>query len=212
MFDWQEPSISSGFDYQNANELTHAGITQGTFPLKGIDNLLYGNLNYSRDLQKLGIENAFNAAEAEKARSFSSEEAAKSRAWQEQMSNTSYSRAAADLKSIGINPYAMMSGFSAASTPAGATASGSAARSGNGGAPSASGLGTLIGNAFALASTVLGIGARREIALLNAANAKEVAEIYANNAMQIADLPNTVETFNYNSLGKLTSRSKRKKY
>lgn len=188
---YQEPTVSSGYDYQNANRLTHAGISQGTIPLQGIDNLLYGNLDYSRDLQKLGIQNQFNASEAQKNRDF-----------QERMSNSAYSRAVSDLKSVGVNPYAAISGMNAASTP-----SGSSASSGAGGAAKAQGLSSVISNAFALAATVLGIGSKREIAQLNADALRDVANINAASSWDIATRPDYSETLNYNNRGRLTSKT-----
>ena len=121
-----------------------------------VDNVLTGDRDYQRSLDTLDKQNAFTAAESERARRYNSEEAEKNRAWQEQMSNSAYSRAAEDLKSIGINPYAMMSGFSAASSPSGSSASTSGARSGSGYyADSTKGLLSLVNNAFMLANTLL---------------------------------------------------------
>lgn len=73
-----------------------------------VNNLTSGDLDYQRAIEQ-----------AEAHRQFSSSEAQKLRDWQEKMSNTAYSRAVKDLKSVGINPYAI-GGFNAASTPSGA--------------------------------------------------------------------------------------------
>ena len=78
---------------------------------QSLGNILTGNLDYARS-----IESAMRAERV------SAREAEKTRRWQEQMSNTAYSRAVADLKRNGINPYAI-GYFSPASTPAGATGS-----------------------------------------------------------------------------------------
>ena len=65
-------------------------------------------------------------ASAERAMQFSHDEAALARQWQEEMSNTSYQRAMQDMEKAGLNPVlAFQQG--GASTPAGATASSSAA-------------------------------------------------------------------------------------
>lgn len=75
------------------------------------------------------LDRKFNAQQAEISRKFNAEEAQKTREWQQEMSNSAYSRAVADLKSAGINPYALLSGMSSSSTPSGATGSGSSAYS-----------------------------------------------------------------------------------
>lgn len=69
--------------------------------------------NYQVQLDLINRQNEFNADQAKL-----------NRDWQEQMSNTAYQRASADLRSAGLNPYlAYQQG--GASTPTGATASAS---------------------------------------------------------------------------------------
>lgn len=76
----------------------------------GIASRLSGDLDYQRTLQLQGMQQEFNASEAEK-----------NRKWQEMMSNTAYQRQAADLKAAGYNP-ALLLNASGASTPQGALA------------------------------------------------------------------------------------------
>lgn len=82
-------------------------------------NMFTGNLDFAREVALADRAEAVSAYEAQKARDFSSREAQKQREWEEMMSSTAYSRAVKDLKSVGINPYAIGS-FNAASTPSGA--------------------------------------------------------------------------------------------
>lgn len=82
-----------------------------------IGNHFTGNLDYKRQVESAARAEETSAREAAIAREFSASEAAKNRKWQEEMSNTAYSRAIADLKRNGINPYAIGI-FQQASTPA----------------------------------------------------------------------------------------------
>ena len=151
--------MPSAFDYVGqSNNFTGGTVTDGSV-LTGlndsISNFFTGDRAYARQLESLGFQNAFNAAEAQKERDFSSSEAQKNRDWQTEMSNSAYTRAIADLKRNGVNPYAVLSGMSSASTPSGSVAVGSSARSGSGVGSVSNGLGTLISSAFSLAKTII---------------------------------------------------------
>ena len=87
---------------------------------------------------------------ADRAMQFSKDEAAAQRAWSEYMSNTAYQRAVVDMKKAGLNPALMFSsGASAASSPSGSAATGTAASMSKASADTqtmASILGTLLSN------------------------------------------------------------------
>jgi hypothetical protein len=68
--------------------------------------------------------NGLNLASQTSAQKYNSAEAAAQRAWQEQMSNTSYQRGVKDMKAAGLNPVlAAYNGFGAGLAPSGGTAS-----------------------------------------------------------------------------------------
>ncbi|AZL82951.1 DNA pilot protein [Apis mellifera associated microvirus 25] len=104
-----------------------------------------------------------------RANDFNAAEAKKNRDWQEMMSNTSHQREIKDLKSAGLNP--LLSGTGGASTPGGATASGSAS-SYEGGSLTRGITSAIEMNAMKLANAK----AEKELGLMDAQKAKTETE------------------------------------
>lgn len=103
-------SEAGGYAYGlGKNNLQSAGLWDSLL------NMFTGNLDYQRQLQMLGIQNAYNSLEAEKARN-----------WSKEMSSTEYQRTIKDLASSGLNPYAVLNSGSVNSTPSAAVAHNSA--------------------------------------------------------------------------------------
>lgn len=129
-------------------------------------NWLDGNVDYSRELQKLGYENAYNAMEASKARD-----------WQEYMSNTAFQRQVKDMQTAGLNPYLAYGGSGAT------TGSGVSAHSGSGAVPkSGEAVGGLVRGIISVASQLaLGMNSTAtQLAIASGKNntALEVAHMY----------------------------------
>lgn len=112
--------------------------------------------NVNSALQK-SYEMNFNAYQAELNRLFSADEAQKNREFQERMSNTAYQRAITDLKKSGLNPYLVISN-GGASSPSGATASGSSASYSSGNPPN---YGTALGDFLKLVGTAIQVIAKK---------------------------------------------------
>lgn len=136
---------------------TYLSSNSGYTNLSGaLNNVFTGNTDWTRSQQLQSNAFAYQAAQAELARNFNASEAQKLRDWQTDMSNTAYSRAIADLKKNGLNPYMAINGMNAASTPTGVSASSGFAHGSSGSLPqSAKEWTNLISSAFDLASRVL---------------------------------------------------------
>lgn len=176
--------MPSAFDYVGQSSNFSSGVVPGTGGNlfqglgTGLADLVTGDVSYARQLESMGMQNAFNASQSALERDFSSREAQKNRDWQERMSNSAYSRAISDLKSSGVNPYAVLTGLSGASTPSGATASGSTARSGSGVSNTGNGLASMISSAFSLVTSLFGMKNKMDIAKLNAETRENIAKLY----------------------------------
>lgn len=109
----------------------------GNSLIGGIVDKWSGN-EYARD---------FNAQQAEISRQFSALEAQKQRDFEQEMSNTSYQRAVADLKSAGLNPYLALT-QGGASTPSGSSAQSFQASSQSNGSAGAQMIGSLVSSAL----------------------------------------------------------------
>lgn len=139
--------MSSAYDYVlQASDMTSGKdvLSDAGSGYANLNNWLTGNLDYQRNLETLGFQNAYNASEAQKQRDF-----------QEYMSNTSYQRAVADMREAGLNP-ALAFSQGGASTPAGSSAysgSGGSNRAPNPLSTIANVVGQVITSAFGLART-----------------------------------------------------------
>lgn len=115
-----------------------------------------GYLNAKNTALAAEQDRRFSAYQSELNRIYNAREAQKNRDFQERMSNTAYQRAFQDLRAVGLNPYVMMS-QGGASSPSGASASGSFA----GSSSSAPNVGRgVLGDVLSLVGTAINVVAK----------------------------------------------------
>lgn len=103
-------------------------ITGGASLLGSIFSSNTASQNSQANIAMQQQTNQLNAEEAQKNREFNSAEALLNREFQENMSNTAFRRSSNDMLQAGLNPMMMFGSGGPASSPGGATASGSPAR------------------------------------------------------------------------------------
>lgn len=148
------------------------------------------NMNNELYKQNIDLANAISAQSSAKQYEYNSKEAEKNRDWQERMSSTAHQREVQDLIKAGLNPV-LSATLGGASTPSGATASGSS-YSGQAAQLDTSALGAIM----SLYETMLSMSANLDVARINQETALQTSKINAAATKYASDmsLKGTLET------------------
>ena len=167
--------------------------------LSKISGITAGNNAWSA--QQANELRDWQAKQAEITRKYNSEEAAKNRAWQKEMSDTAHQREIADLQKAGLNPVLSVLGGNGASTTSGATAS-STTPSGAMGSTDMSGSSsfvTLLGNMLSQMTELskMNTSAMTNLAVADkyTAMSKYTAELGARTQLQTTSMNNAISRY-----------------
>lgn len=152
----------------------------------GIANALTGDLDYARQLESMGFQNAFNAQQAQIQRDY-----------EERLANTSYQRAVKDLRAAGLNPYLAYS-QGGASTPSGYAASSATGVASKSGSIYGAILSALVGALGGIAGKAISSATSIATAKTRADSALDVAKVKAKAMEEVANTARESHIYHYN--------------
>lgn len=149
----------------------------------GIDDLIMGGISAISSAFNTSSNNQAAAQRQQEAESFNAEQAQINRDYQTQMSNSAYTRAAADMKNAGLNP--ILAAGASASSPSGNSASITAGGAGG------SGVGDAVARGISTAIQSKQVNAQVDLQKQQLENTKYSADnIQADTASKTADVIN----------------------